>query len=493
MSKFATIKVASEYLSQTVAGFGNPKQPSANVRPTVFLLFCFVTPFAQTARGFTHSVDEREAHQIAQEAYLYLYPLVMMDVTRRVTTNYPPDTKPGMGPMNAFHHMREFPSAGFREVVRPNFDTLYSVAWLDLSNGPMIVSAPDTQSRYYLLPMLDMWTDVFAVPGKRTSGTAATKWAVVGPGWVGSLPEGLDRIDAPTSYVWIIGRTQTNGTDDYAAVNAIQDGFTVTPLDDSRKAAAARIESTIDMKTPPMTQVNQMTAADFFAYGAALMKLHPPHVSDWSMLARMKRIGLEPGKPFDLTQLHPAVRQAIEKSTSDGLNAIKQRLSTIAPVRNGWQMNVNTMGVYGNDYMKRAVVAMIGLGANPPEDAVYPMAVTDAEGKPFEGGKRYVIHFTRDQLPPVDAFWSLTIYDGAGYQVANPLNRFALGDRDSLKFNNDGSLDIYLQHDRPGADKESNWLPTPQSGAISPTLRLYAPKDEVIDGRWNPPPIKDAP
>jgi hypothetical protein len=459
-------------------------------------LVCVGILLATGQPGMAQQISEAEAYEIGIEAYTYLYPLVMMDVTRKVTTNYPPGSKPGMGPMNAFHHMRAFPPADFREVVRPNFDTLYSSAWLDLTKEPLIVSAPDTGGRYYLLPMLDMWTDVFAVPGKRTSGTKAASWAVVPPGWSGSLPGDVERIDAPTPYVWIIGRTQTNGPKDYAAVHKIQDGFKITPLSRWGKPperVVEKIDSTVDMKTPPLHQVNSMPAAKYFAYGAELMKRDPPHITDWSILARMKHIGLEQGKSFDLAKANPAVRSALERAVPNALQEMRRKVPTLATVVNGWQMNTNTMGVYGNYYLKRAIVAMVGLGANQPEDAVYPMSVADADGKPLNAeNNNYVIHFGKDQLPPVGAFWSLTMYDAQGFPVANPLDRFAIGNRDALKFNADGSLDIYIQHKSPGKEKESNWLPAPKSGVMSPTMRLYAPEAQVLDGRWNPPPIRVA-
>ncbi len=439
------------------------------------------------------TLNEQTAYEIGIEAYHYLYPLITMDVTRRTITNYAADAKPGMGPMNAFHHMRAFPSADFQEVVRPNFDTLYSSVWLDLTKEPIVVTAPDTDGRYYLLPMLDMWSDVFAVPGKRTSGTSAANYAIVPPGWQGQLPAGVEAIQSPTPYVWIIGRTQTNGPKDYAAVHQVQDGYQVTPLSQWGKPVApveAVIDPSVDMKTPPLQQVNTMTAAQYFGYGAELMKLHPPHITDWSTIARLGRLGLVAGDSFDLDSADPAVKAGLGRAVVDGLKLMVEKLPTLAQVVNGWQMNTDTMGVYGNFYLKRAIVAMVGLGANQPQDAIYPLNVVDAEGQPMAGGHSYLLHFEKDELPPVEAFWSITMYDAEGFQVANSLDRFAIGDRDDLTYNADGSLDIYMQHESPGADKASNWLPAPASGALGVTMRLYAPKAEALDGRWVPPAVK---
>jgi hypothetical protein len=353
-----------------------------------------------------------EAATVATNAYLYFYSLITMDVTRRQLTNTEPGKIPGRGPMNMFVNLREFPSATMREVVRPNFDTLYSTGWLDLTQEPVIVSAPDTDGRYYLLPMLDMWTDVFASPGKRTTGTGAGHFAITPPGWSGELPPEVQRIDAPTPYVWIIGRTQTDGPDDYDAVHAIQDGYLMTPLSQWGKTPEpikVTIDPGVDMTTPPLDQVNGMSGADYFRYAAELLKLHPPHITDQPIVAQMERVlGLKVGESFEPDAADPAVKSAIDQAPAAGLKQMHEKLPTLARVANYWQLNTDTMGVYGNYYLKRAIVAMVGLGANLPEDAIYPLNLGDAAGNPLTGAGKYVLSFAKDEIPPANAFWSPT-------------------------------------------------------------------------------------
>jgi hypothetical protein len=432
------------------------------------------------------SMLDSDLRTLSREAYLYLYPLVTMELSRRQGTNVPDGERPGFGPANSFHHIRTFPAADFRAVVRPNFDTLYSSAWLDLTNGPVQIDVPDSGDRYYMLPMLDMWTDVFANPGKRTTGTSAQRYVVTPPGWTGEIAPDAEHIAAPTPHVWIIGRTQTNGPADYDAVRAFQDGWSITQLGEP---VSVGTDPDVDMETEPLRQVNALSAADFFALGAELMKRNRPHHSDYSQLSRIARLGLVPGRDFGATRLTPSEQDEIETGARDALRLMQESAATLVKPVDGWVVHADTMGVYGNYYLKRAMVTLVGLGANPPEDAVYPLNVADADGRPVTGDGDYVLHFDKDQLPPVAAFWSVTMYDAEGFQVANDIDRFAIGDRDPLTFNDDGSLDLYLQHAHPGPERESNWLPAPR-GPLGITMRLYAPAAAVLSGAWTPPPIR---
>ena len=337
-----------------------------------------------------------------------------------------------------------------------------------------------------------MWTDVFASPGWRTTGTQAGNFLVTPPGWSGKVPSGFTRIAAPTPYVWIIGRTKTDGPADYDAVHKIQAGYKITPLSHWGKApepVTMKSDPTVDMKTPPMTQTDTMAAAAYFAYAAELLKLHPPHITDQPIVAQMKRIGIEPGKSFDMSKLDPAVQKGVEAAPAEAQQLMKWKVPTVARVANYWSMNTDTMGVYGNYYLKRAIVAQLGLGANLPEDAIYPLNLADETGKPLDGANRYTIHFEKGATPPVRAFWSITLYDADGFQVANALNRFAVSSWMPFKYNADSSLDLYFQNDSPGKDKEANWLPAPKA-SFNLTMRLYSPQSDALTGKWNPPPVK---
>lgn len=441
-------------------------------------------------------LSEEEAAAIGTEAYVYGYPLVTMELTRRVMTNTA-EPQGSHAPMGQFANLREYPTAAFRDITAPNADTLYSAAWLDLTKEPYVLSIPDEGGRYYLLPMLSGWTDVFADPGKRTTGDKAQTYAITGPNWKGALPEGIKELKAPTNLVWIIGRTYCTGSpEDYQAVHSIQDKYRLVPLSAYGKEYVpprGKVDPAVDTKTPVRDQVNALKAGAFFKLLAKLMADNPPAKEDATIVAKLKRIGVEPGKDFDIGKLDPAVAKGLEQVTKTGQEKIVAHMKGAGKFINGWVYPVPG-GVYGTDYLQRATIAYFGLGCNRTKDAVYPTSETTADGKPYIGANRYTMTFPKGQLPPVDGFWSLTMYDANYFFVENPLNRYTLSRRNKLRANDDGSVTLYLQNDSPGTDRESNWLPAPK-GRFVLMLRLYWPKEtgpSILNGTWELPAVKMA-
>jgi hypothetical protein len=448
-------------------------------------------PVVESAAG--DKSKEASARKLGVEAYIFGYPLVLMDVTRRVMTAV---SKPGAGraPVNQIGHLREFPDYTFTDVVSPNADTLYSASWIDVTKEPMVLSVPAAGKRYYLMPLLDGWTNVFASPGTRTTGEDRGDFAITGPRWTGTLPGGLREIKSPTGMVWMIGRTQTNGKADYDAVHKMQDQYKLTPLSAWGKAyqapASVPVEQGVDMKVPPLEQVAKMDVTTFFNRLNALMKDNPPAAADAAAMARFAAIGVAPGKTFDLKSLDPAVARGLDGVALAGQEAIISAAKKPHGAKvNGWDSLPANTGKYGTDYAWRAAVALVGLGANVREDAMYPHTMTDAGGRPLSGKNHYVVRFRKGQLPPVNAFWSLTMYNAKQAFVQNPIHRYAIGDRDKLRADADGSVTIYIQHDSPGKDKESNWLPAPPD-SFNVFLRLYWPTKEILDSTWKMPPVE---
>jgi hypothetical protein len=436
-------------------------------------------------------VSEGTAREIAQEAYIYAYPLVLMELTRRTMTNValPED---GKGPMNRFGHKKAFPDARFTDVVRANADTLYSMLWFDVSAEPLVIHVPDSGGRYHLLPMLDMWTDVFASPGSRTTGDEAQEFAITGPKWRGPPLRHVTEIRSPTEQGWMLGRTQTNGKFDYTAVHRFQSGLTAVPATHYGKVYTpekSAIDTRLDMSAP-VEQVAKMDPAAFFSLFARVSRANPPHANDYPVLARMARLGLEPGKTFNLAAASPEARKALEEAPKAARKKIASELARTARILDGWTMPSSPIGTYGADYLRRAAVAYNGLGANTMEDAVYPSMLADADGSPLDSARSYVLRFEKGCSPPARAFWSLTMYDERQFFTQNPIERYAIGDRDKLAWNEDGSLDLYIQRDVPDAAKQANWLPAPAQGSFSLTMRLYWPKPEALDGTWQPPALK---
>jgi hypothetical protein len=430
---------------------------------------------------------------LATDAYVFGYPLVTMEMTRRVITNVaaPVGTK---APMGQIIKLREYPNSSFRDVTAPNADTLYTTSFFDVGKEPWVLSIPDMKDRYYLMPMLDGWTTVFQVPGKRTTGTKAQTYAITGPGWKGPLPAGVKEYKSPTNIVWLLGRIYCTGTpEDYAAVHKLQDEFKLVPLSFYGKPytpPAETVDPSIDMKTAVRDQVNRMSANEYFTLLCKLMKDNPPTTADAPQLQKFEKIGIVAGKDFDPSKLRADLVKRIPEVSQDRI-MLQFKINKHVKDENGWGFTTKT-GVYGTDYLMRALVTAIGLGANRPQDAVYPTSMKDGEDRTYDGANKYVIRFPKGQTPPVSGFWSITMYDANYFFVANPINRYSISPRQNLKTNPDGSTELYIQKDSPGKDKESNWLPAPP-GKFILMLRMYWPNEKspsIINGSWKIPPVK---
>jgi hypothetical protein len=436
-----------------------------------------------------------EDFALATDAYIFGYPLVTMEMTRRVVTNVaaPVGTR---APMGQIIKLRKYPDATFRDVTAPNADTLYTTAFFDVGKEPWVLSIPDMKGRYALFPMLDGWTNVFQVPGKRTTGTGAQTYAITGPGWKGTLPSGVKELKSPTSIVWLLGRIYCTGTpEDYAEVHKLQDEFKLVPLSSYGKPytpPAGTVDASLDMKTAVREQVNRMDAAAYFTLLCKLMKDNPPAAADAPQLAKFASIGIVPGKDFDPSKLKADFVKRVPEIANDRI-MLQFKINKNMKDENGWGFTTAT-GIYGTDYLMRALITAIGLGANRPQDAVYPTSQKDAEGRKYNGANKYVMRFPKGQLPPAQGFWSVTMYNAAYFFVENPINRYSISARENLKSNPDGSVDLYIQKDSPGKDKESNWLPAP-AGDFVLMMRLYWPSEKnpsIINGSWKIPPVKKA-
>ena len=397
-------------------------------------------------------IDSRQ--QIVREAYTYGYPLVTMDMTRRQQTNVrmPDDA---YAPMGQLIKMRAYPAVDNKGAAAPNADTMYTMVCYDVSTEPWVFSIPDMGDRFYIMPMLSGNNEVFHVAGTRTTGT----------------PE------------------------DYQAVHAQQDQYASVPLSAYGKPytpAAGMVDEKFDMKKAVRKQVNDLPLDEFFSYFTQLLKANPPKLEDAPIVARMAKIGIVPGQDFDRSKL-PVLGQKLDPKL-----ALLEMVETMKAKQtvNGWLYWNTNAGSYGTDYEQRAMVTLIGPGLNFPQDAMYPFSQKDAEGKEYDGAAhKYVMRFEKGQMPPVKGFWSLTMYDPEFFFVRNPINRYNLSQRDKLVANPDGSVDLYLQAESPGPDKEANWLPAPK-GKFIPMLRLYWPNEtppSILDGSWKPPALKRVP
>jgi hypothetical protein len=439
-----------------------------------------------------------EAEQIALDAYIYGYSLITTDVTRVQMSNV--DKVEGVrGPAGQFINVPRYPPADYRGVSAPNADTLYSLAWLDLAE-PQVFSHPDMGNRFYLFEIVDLWMTDLNSPSKRTSGGAAANYLITGPGWSGTVPPGMKQIKIATRYMVILGRTYADGTDkDYAAVNALQAQYKIVPLSAfgkpfTYKAAPVDPNPGFSMTDKPQSVIMNMSTSDYFNMLAKLMGgTAPPASVDTPMVARMAKIGLIPGQPFDISKLSTATQTALKTLPETALRHIEANKNAMGEAVNGW-IRTSNLGVYGTDYTKRAVVAAYGWPANLEKDAIYPYTDVDSKGVTLSGANKYTVEFAKGQTPPVNGFWSITMYmiDQGWWFVPNALNKFTVSERDNPKPNADGSLTLYFQNESPGKALEANWLPAPKGDFIL-MLRMYWPKEtspSILNGTWKPPSVE---
>ncbi|MDF2999027.1 MAG: hypothetical protein K0R27_4664 [Xanthobacteraceae bacterium] len=451
------------------------------------------------------SVSAQEAKEIAIDAYTYGYSLITTEVTRVQMSNV--DKADGLrAPMGQFINVKRYPPGNYRGVSAPNADTLYSLAWIDVGKEPTVFSHPDMGKRFFLFPMYSLWMPVVESPGSRTTGGKAANYLITGPGWSGTVPAGMTQIKSPTRYMVILGRTYADGSaQDYKAVNALQAQYKLVPLSGygkkDYKYAAPPVDPNpgFSMTDKPQAVIDAMDTSTYFNMLTRLMgDAAPPAAEDAPIIARLAKIGIVPGQKFDITKLSPDAQAALKDVGKEASAKIFAAQSTSGTEQNGWHIP-GAAGAYGTDYLGRALVAAFGWPANLPEDAVYPYTAKDGAGQKLNGANKYTLTFAKGETPPVNGFWSITMYiiDGGWWFYPNPLNKFTVSMRDKPTFNADGSLTLYLQHESPGKAKEANWLPAPKGEFIA-MMRMYWPRPEAPSilppgkGTWQPAPIVQA-
>lgn len=422
--------------------------------------------------------------------YIYGYAPVALEATRAIQTAVPDNTKQGQAPINQFAYQKTLSTPNDTLIVRPNADTLYTTAWLDLAAEPIILHVPDTAGRYYLIPMLDAYSNEFASVGSRTTGTSAGDYAIVGPLWQGPIPSPVTGvIHAPTDTVWMIGRTLVNGPADLRNAVAVATQYNLIPF--SAYPEFLQTGSYTPPTNVPFTPINP----DFFAFPVTNSQgfSEPKFFDVLSTYVAANPPSQEPLLASALVQdgfIHQ--NQLNSAVVSEANLAMDFELLATATKENGWSFHLNA-GNYGTKYLLRAAIAKLGLGANLPADAVYMSADQDVSGAALTGTNSYVIHFAPGQTPPEQGFWSITAYGPDGFFVNNSINRYAVGSQTGLVKNADGSLDILLQNTQPQT-MQSNWLPVPPTATDSDpsfnlTLRIFWPEQSVLDGTWTPPTL----
>ncbi|MFE3444194.1 DUF1254 domain-containing protein [Nocardia sp. NPDC059180] len=430
------------------------------------------------------SGSAQDRTEVATDAYIFGYPLVLMDANREALTG-------GAGD-NRFQHAADLPVPSTRGSRRVGLDSLYSSAWLDLRDEPVVLQVPEIDpSRYWIMPLLDAWTNTVHNPSsvrpQAETSAAPYTYLITGPGWSGDVPEGMRALPMPTRMVWLLGRIQVNGRDDVPAVREIQARLKLAPLSswplDAAQPRPADPDGPVELPEPPVEAVAQLPARNFFDRMCALMVDNPPAAEDVQALNRFATIGITPGGRPDGV--------STEELTAGADTAERQLAVYLDPLtrtENGWVINTD-IGRYGTNYLLRASTANRGLGANLAENVMYPTLFGDAggDGAPIP----FRLRFPPGQTPPVDAFWSLTAYGSNGHLVANPSEIYSIGHQVPVVYQPDGTLELAIQYADPGSTVPAgNWLPIPPAGQFSLVLRMYAPREVALTGVWVPPPLE---
>ena len=447
-------------------------------------------PAAAPAAPAVFDWQAENAYSLALQAFVYGFPYVLYAQTRYTWTNVPQDPKHvPYAPVNQFWHASEVTDATWREGGCPNNDTLYSLAWVDLSAGPVVLTVPEIEpERYWSFQLAGFTSDTFAYVGQRL-GSGAGHYALVGPDWQGDLPEGVTAVTppSPTPWILVLGRTLVNGVEDLPAVHALQAQYRLTPLS---------LWGRPDVRLPERRDVYRPAAPTDDPLGAwkalnAMLVENPPPAHHAVLLRQFATIGIGPG--LDVEQQPDAVKAALQRAAGAGMLLLRQYFGggTWATVVNGWRYPPPNEGRFGDEFLLRAACqALAGIAANDPAEAVYLINSMDDRGEPLTGAHRYEMTFPRGMEPPVDGLWSVTVYGADMNLIPNPIDRYSVGDRTpGVRKNADGGTTFYFQNESPGADTESNWLPT-GSGPWFPILRLYVPHQEVVDATWECPPIR---
>jgi hypothetical protein len=459
-----------------------------------------VLPAFGEAQG-PQALTPQEAQEIAVDAYIYGYSLITTDVTRVQMSNVA-KVEEMRAPTGAFFNIKGYPPATYRGVSATNADTLYSLAWLDLSE-PQVFSHPEIKDRFFTFELVDLWMIVKNSVGTNTSGSKAMTYLFTGPDWKGTVPEGMTHISFPTRYMVILGRTYAlDNKKDLDKVHALQAQYKVRPLSAygkpfKFKAPPVDPNPGFSMTEAPQKAIAALGTTGYFNLMTKLMgTAAPPAPEDAPMLARMAKIGIVPGKPFDPSTLEPAVQAALKDVPEIALKRMTAAWESLGKAVNGWRVTT-VGGRYGTNYLDRGAWAALGWPSQLPNVSVYPTTYVDSSGGKLSGANKYTVTFPKGQLPPVNpkAFWSITMYEATPtglWFYPNALNKLTVSPRNKLKYNKDGSLTLYFQHTSPGKDKEANWLPAP-AGPFALTLRMYWPNTtppSVLDGTWSPPGVE---